>query len=39
VPVKDRKKWWEFWKKDESQIAIKAIKELTSKFKEDNLKI
>ena len=32
VPVKARKKWWEFWKKDESKIAVK---ELISKFKED----
>lgn len=32
VPVKARKKWWEFWKKDEAQIAIK---ELMSKFKDD----
>lgn len=31
VPVKARKKWWEFWKKDEAQIAFK---ELMSKFKE-----
>jgi hypothetical protein len=31
VPVKARKKWWEFWKKDEAQIAVK---ELMSKFKE-----
>jgi hypothetical protein len=31
IPVKPRKKWWEFWKKDESK---QAVKDLMSKFKE-----
>jgi hypothetical protein len=31
IPVKSRKKWWEFWKKDESK---QAVKDLMSKFKE-----
>ena len=31
IPIKPRKKWWEFWKKDESK---QAVKDLMSKFKE-----
>ena len=31
IPVKSSKKWWEFWKKDESK---QAVKDLMSKFKE-----
>ena len=31
IPVKSHKKWWEFWKKDESK---QAVKDLMSKFKE-----
>jgi hypothetical protein len=31
IPIKPRKKWWEFWKKDESK---QAVKNLMSKFKE-----
>ncbi len=31
IPVKPHKKWWEFWKKDESK---QAVKDLMSKFKE-----
>ncbi len=30
IPVKPRKKWWEFWKKDETK---QAVKDLMSKFK------
>jgi hypothetical protein len=32
VPLKARKKWWEFWKKDEPQIGLK---ELMSKMNDD----
>ena len=32
IPVGRRKRWWEFWKKDESK---KAIEELMSKYKQE----
>lgn len=31
IPVKPPKKWWEFWKKDESK---QLVKDLMSKFKD-----
>ena len=31
IPIKPRKKWWEFWKRDESK---QAVKDLVCKFKE-----
>jgi hypothetical protein len=32
IPVGRRKRWWEFWKKDESK---KAIEELMSQYKQE----
>jgi hypothetical protein len=31
IPIKPRKKWWEFWKKDESK---QAVNDLIIRFKE-----
>ena len=31
IPVKLRKKWWEFWKRNEGK---QTVKDLISKFKE-----
>jgi hypothetical protein len=35
IPVKPRKKWWEFWKKDPSIEAINSLKRTMEMYKEE----
>lgn len=34
IPIKSKKKWWQFWKKDDKE-AEKALIEVTDKYKEE----
>ena len=35
IPIKSKKKWWQFWKEDESIKAKKSLDDLMSMYKED----
>lgn len=35
IPVGSRKKWWQFWKKDDAKKAKESLTQLMSKYNEE----
>lgn len=35
IPLTPRKKWWQFWKKDDAKKAKKSLTQLMSKYNEE----